>query len=309
MNRLANNDLHGAWQDFVCSGMAARTLLQSDQLIYGLFGVIGMNNAYDAMLQVLNNQSLNEIFLRQVLADIDRMMVTSGFDQAIENDLRFFYLSITLESDQSLWQKTGLTSSESSEGGEDYSRYIDRNVYCRNANRYADKLMKIWKTENVKERIKLLDDWENKLAVRREEQSALMMMVKLLWAKYLTPASSKCSAVTEIIGDLLLDIATPRHNSALKEMLATAEKFRLLKMAALIKLHKVKTGEYPASLEKLEVADQQMLIDSFSGERFRYGQATDSVTIYSIGANLQDDSGRSDKTAETGDLVLKIIKH
>jgi hypothetical protein len=67
---------------------------------------------------------------------------------------------------------------------------------------------------------------------------------------------------------------------------------RLVGCAAAIRLHKMRTGKYPASLEALQLGE--MIIDPFSGKPFVY--KTDprfGFLLYSVSQNRVDDGGQS----------------
>jgi hypothetical protein len=67
---------------------------------------------------------------------------------------------------------------------------------------------------------------------------------------------------------------------------------RLVGCAAAIRLHKLRTGKYPASLEALQLGE--MIIDPFSGKPFVY--KTDprfGFLLYSVSENRVDDGGQS----------------
>jgi hypothetical protein len=67
---------------------------------------------------------------------------------------------------------------------------------------------------------------------------------------------------------------------------------RLVGCAAAIRLHKMRTGKYPASLEALQLGE--MIIDPFSGKPFVY--TTDprfGFLLYSVSQNRVDDGGQS----------------
>jgi len=67
---------------------------------------------------------------------------------------------------------------------------------------------------------------------------------------------------------------------------------RLVGCTAAIRLHKLRTGKYPASLEALQLGE--MIIDPFSGKPFVY--TTDprfGFLLYSVSQNRVDDGGQS----------------
>ena len=67
---------------------------------------------------------------------------------------------------------------------------------------------------------------------------------------------------------------------------------RLVGCTAAIRLHKLRTGKYPASLEALQLGE--MIIDPFSGKPFVY--KTDprfGFLLYSVSQNRTDDGGQS----------------
>ncbi|MCS6920288.1 MAG: hypothetical protein NZM28_10990, partial [Fimbriimonadales bacterium] len=78
---------------------------------------------------------------------------------------------------------------------------------------------------------------------------------------------------------------------------------RLLGCAAAIKLHKQRTGDYPASLDALNLGD--MMIDPFTGKPFVYRRdPKKGFLLYSVGVNQIDDGGRAAfSETEGGDIA------
>jgi len=314
MNRLATGDQHGAWHDLVLAGKAGRPLMKSDRIIYALFGLVNMSNVFEAGVVLLNQKILETGLLSQMIKDADELMAIPDLAVALESELRFFQLSHVLELDDASALMRQIDQSEGSDT--DFSDYSDINVFVRKINRLADSLLPVLQTENVTNRIKKLKEWVINVDNRREMASTGYgyYVWKILWIKYLTPASSKCSEMSEIISDVLLNVAVPNYTSMITESLAVKEKFRLLKIAALIKLQRAKTGKFPESLDELTLTDQQIIQDSFSGERFRFRMEADEILIYSVGINQHDDEGKTSKyeedeeDEEDDDLAIRILK-
>ena len=69
------------------------------------------------------------------------------------------------------------------------------------------------------------------------------------------------------------------------------------------RIHKVRTGQYPESLEALVPALlTEVPVDPFTGRPLVYRRAGEGFIVYSFGSNLKDDGGRS--TWETTQLVM-----
>jgi len=311
MMNLRAGELRNAWHDFACVGKAARTMLQSDKIIYGLFGIVGIKDASDAMATLLLQQNVDEEFLVQMLTDLDEIIVKKGLERVVESEVRFFLLSMYLENQELLFNQSGLTGGASNS---DFARYIDRNVFCRKVNRLADELLQGYSIENVHERITRLTKLEAEQEKTRASLTTSELMARMLWIKYFTLSEKKCSEASEILSEILLGIAMPRHSGLHIEMLAVAEKLRLLKVAVLIRLHKIRTGDYPSSLEELEVADKEVLVDSFSGSNFKFLSEGNNILVYSLGSDQQDNLGASGERVEStegpvfSDITVQIVK-
>lgn len=79
---------------------------------------------------------------------------------------------------------------------------------------------------------------------------------------------------------------------------------RLLGCVAAVRLHKIRTGHYPASLEQLNLGE--LAIDPFTGKPFVYRvDRRQGFLIYSVGANRIDEGGRFHYHLwdSTGDIV------
>lgn len=84
--------------------------------------------------------------------------------------------------------------------------------------------------------------------------------------------------------------------------LAELATVRLLGCAAAIKLYRLRTGQYPGSLDALKLG--QMTIDPFTGKPFVYRRdAKKGFQLYSVGANRADDGGRVASNKSAGDIT------
>ncbi|MCS7066948.1 MAG: hypothetical protein NZL85_11845 [Fimbriimonadales bacterium] len=100
------------------------------------------------------------------------------------------------------------------------------------------------------------------------------------------------------LAGMLVAILIPVFSHVTTKEAMEQTQMRLLGCAAAIRLHKLRTGHYPARLEELNLGD--MIIDPFTGQPFRY--KTDprkGFLLYSVGGNQKDEGGW--RTAE-GDL-------
>ncbi len=87
-------------------------------------------------------------------------------------------------------------------------------------------------------------------------------------------------------------LLVPIHMQASVKEAGEVAIMRLVGCTAAIRLHKLRTGKYPASLEALQLGE--MIIDPFSGKPFVY--QTDprfGFLLYSVSENRVDDGGQS----------------
>jgi hypothetical protein len=87
-------------------------------------------------------------------------------------------------------------------------------------------------------------------------------------------------------------LLVPVHMQASVKEAGEVATMRLVGCTAAIRLHKQRTGKYPASLEALQLGE--MIIDPFSGKPFVY--TTDprfGFLLYSVSQNRVDDGGQS----------------
>jgi hypothetical protein len=88
----------------------------------------------------------------------------------------------------------------------------------------------------------------------------------------------------------LNEILLPVLANSFEKEASEAAVMRLVGCVAAIRLHKQRTGKYPASLEELQLGE--MIIDPFSGKPFVY--KTDprfGFLLYSVSRNGVDDGG------------------
>ncbi len=104
---------------------------------------------------------------------------------------------------------------------------------------------------------------------------------------------------------LFVDILSPVFEQIWHKEATEIARMRLLGCAAAIRLHKLRTGRYPARLEELNLGS--MAIDPFTGQPFRYKiDPRKGFLLYSVGQDKQDDSGwrMPDHQTTGGDLGL-----
>jgi hypothetical protein len=303
MQHLHAQNLKQAWVDFSCVGKAARTLLQSSSIMDCLFGIVSMSSAAQAMTTLLAQPDIDREILLLMVKDLDELMVQDGVKFAIMNEMRFLPLSMFIESEGSMTALSGLDNSAA-----EYDRFVDLNVFCRKVNERADEFEKILSTEKTSEKVKKLRQWNQTMIEKSSEsRSGSSILLKMLWIKYLTPATKKVSAVSDIISDILLHIAAPNYTDILIQQLSLAEKFKLLRIAALVRLRHLETGKYPDSLAELGENGKQHLIDSFSDATLHFSSDGQEIVIYSIGTDLKDDHGKpTNEDSSSGDIVIKI---
>ncbi len=104
---------------------------------------------------------------------------------------------------------------------------------------------------------------------------------------------------------LFVDILSPDFEQIWHKEAMEMARMRLLGCAAAIRLHKWRTGRYPARLEALNLGS--MAIDPFTGQPFRY--KTDlrkGFLLYSVGQDKRDDGGwrMPDHQTTGGDISL-----
>jgi hypothetical protein len=83
---------------------------------------------------------------------------------------------------------------------------------------------------------------------------------------------------------------------------------RAMVIRTALHLHFLKTGGFPEALSELSsIVPEEMLIDPFSMERFVYRRTDKGYLFYSLGPDLDDDSGADfDYQQNDGDLVFAL---
>jgi hypothetical protein len=109
-------------------------------------------------------------------------------------------------------------------------------------------------------------------------------------------------------------LLVPIHMQASVKEAGEVAIMRLVGCTAAIRLHKLRTGKYPASLEALQLGE--MIIDPFSGKPFVY--KTDprfGFLLYSVSENRVDDGGQSpyggalDAQGDLSPVAIRLPDH
>ncbi|MEN3002649.1 MAG: hypothetical protein ABDI19_12535 [Armatimonadota bacterium] len=119
----------------------------------------------------------------------------------------------------------------------------------------------------------------------RYMQRAIAEIEKPHWQRKPIPAPEMHG-----LGGKLATIMIPEFDQLARVEAIEQTRMRLLGCAAAIRLHKLRTGRYPARLEELGLGE--MILDPFTGQPFHYKvDSRKGFLLYSVGTDQKDDGG------------------
>ena len=100
----------------------------------------------------------------------------------------------------------------------------------------------------------------------------------------------------------------PSYDGVLSRVTTSNARLGAAELAVALRMHRSKTGSYPASLNDLVPGTvEELPLDPFTGRGFVYRQEEKGFVVYSLGKNGEDDGGRWDASGEsTEDVVWKF---
>ncbi len=307
MNNLAKADYEKTWEDIWVSGRAGYSIIQSNLTLFTLFGLLGVSDSLEATAVLLNQKDISAPVISQISKKLKFFEDLSRCNFSMEHEYRFNPLSLILEDMQpngSFWQKNATAASDEFNP----AVYLDLNRLCIRTNQEADRYRAALRLENIPERIRKIKEFYSNGQNENLLPSWNQLMFDFLKIKFLTLSTQKSAMISDYVIGILLALSRPNHTTIALEALAISERARLLRLAAFVRLQQLETQNTPQTLEKIEVPDPKMLIDSFSEKPFRYILSTETITLYSIGPDLKDDNGKISANTSDCDLVVRLVR-
>lgn len=179
---------------------------------------------------------------------------------------------------------------------------VDWNATMRTGNEQYDRMVAAMKLESYQQR---------QTAIATLEDDLKKMKANISFTGFLKATATEGSgraAVGKMMGDILSSLLLPACGAVNKAHNRSEQTRQNLTVAFALTDWKLKHGSYPDSLENL-VPDylERPPADLFNGKPLNYQKTDDGFLIYSVGANHEDESGRSfDDDPPGDDLAVHI---
>ena len=301
MNRTADGDLDGAWQDLLACQRLGRLLMQSATLIEHLVGIAVVAIASDGQVVLLSQGKHSPRQVRAWLADLRGLPPFPPVADKMDLGERFFALdalmSITRVSGRQLGTVLDVRppTDPPGDGFWDslFTRSIDWDPAFRALNRTYERSAAAWRLPDRAARKAEFATIVDEVTQKKSAAVGLGLVDRATLDK---------AGRGERIGDIVIGLVIP----ALEKIQDASERIeqthRNLQVAFALAAYRADTGRYPARLE--ELAPQflpRVPDDLYSGQPLIYKPSAEGYVLYSVGMNEEDDDGRGRDDEPKGD--------
>ncbi|MFO1093257.1 MAG: hypothetical protein U0992_08070 [Planctomycetaceae bacterium] len=297
MRRLGQGDVAGAWSEVLACYRLGRLMGQSPILISVLISYALENSASMAAQSLIRSEALTAEQARQFLADLDGLAPI-----AVSADVADFgerltsvdtYCRIAMDR-YPLTDNPGQPPKFFSQVGGAF----DWNLMLRQLNRQTDRNVAAMRIDDARAR-------QQEFAAIDAELTSRSIVT---WQGVVTAALGLSGTISQNMNNALMRLIRPAVEQFRNAEMRTDASLQLTRIGFALAAHQREHGAYPASLSELAPGIlAEVPVDPCGGGAYIYKPADGGFLLYSVGANLQDDGGRSfDDNPKGDDLVLRV---
>jgi hypothetical protein len=293
-----------AWQDLLACHRLGRLVARGGTLIEHLVGIAIDHIASGADLYYVGRARLTVKQIKDCLRDLQRLPPMPNITEKVDVTERFIFLDAIMMLDRNGIQAIDGLDGKGPEANQKAPdartrrilEDIDWDTVLRVANRWHDRVVSALRARDRGVREKQLDQFDQELAKLKQGLSASGGVGK----GFLTARNAKARG--QLLGDTLVTLLFP----ALRKVNAATDRIeqtqRNLHVAFALEAYRREHGRYPDKLEALVPGYLERIPgDLFSGKALIYRQVESAYLLYSVGANGQDDQGRTFDDDPPGD--------
>ncbi len=295
MQRIAEGDFDGAWQDLQACQRLGRLVGKNGTLIEMLVGVSLLTIAIDGEITLLGNGPHSSKQLRLWLDELRKLPPFPPLADRFDVGERYMILdtlqSIATGGAKDLQRITGAKESalpNDIQPQKLFGRSIDWDPAFRYANQTFDRLAAASRIPDRTLRSQEYKKIEGELKSPRHTMLAEVLMNE--------------SERGESIGRGILQLLLPAINRLQDAVDRLEQSQNNLHIAFALSIFRCDTGKYPATLDELAPKYLPSVpVDLFSGKTLIYRPAENGYVFYSVGVNGLDNNGRGVSDNPAGD--------
>jgi hypothetical protein len=315
--RLSEGKTDEAWEDLLASHRLAR-LVGHDQTLVGALVSITINwraNAGDQAL--LEHGKLSSAQIAKMRADLANLPPMPKMADKIDTAERFMFLDCVTTMARkglgNLGELASLTGSEALQENKGALESlmdsigavaIDWDLILHMGNSWYDRIHDACLKPTRSERTKAWD-------VIDEDLKKMWKSAKDLKSLGFSMLGNPRKAISERVGQMFVSLLLPAISAAMTAEDRSTTLIELNDLAFALAAYRADHGSYPAKLADLSPKYMvELPKDLFNDADLHYRQEGNGYVLYSVGANGQDDGGKSFDALDNGppgdDLVVRV---
>ena len=280
MNHLAHGRTQACLDDLLSTRRIGYLVSQKGLAIEHLVGLAIVQMAIDGEIQAIQSGQLSKAEVEGYLAQLEALPKFNKLSDCVDRAERFCSLDM-LQSfgfgENQAGQMAGWT------GIEGLSSSFDLDIASEILNDFIDQQVEITQSATFAEQVQKGDSFEETMNQLRPATHPLTIGFQTIAGGNRTRG--------KLMGNVMATLMLPAVSQLCQ---ADARRVSLERMAFLA-LHlehfRIENGEYPASLDHLQLGNHPSLSDPYSNRPIHYQRREHGYQLHVVGANMQDDQG------------------
>ncbi|WP_145429948.1 hypothetical protein [Lacipirellula limnantheis] len=271
--RLSSNDPAGAWRDTLAVWRLGSHASRGWTIVNSLVGIAIRNHAGLATLAIIQSPNVPVSVLKQIQGDLSTIDQSVDLTEAISFGERCLALDMTL---RLFWERPGGLNVEDADAlNKIASLTFDEAIALGAINQWCDRLAAAANEINCQPRLSI----RKKLIDELSRLATITMNIPDLQQR------------SQAVGNALAYYSIGLLNAAFKAHGRDEVRFRILRVAVELAIHRSQAAEYPMTLDELAINDSTLLDDPYSDGRLVYHRNKEGYILYSLFENGVDDGG------------------
>lgn len=284
MNHLAYGRTQACMDDLLATRRLGCLVSQKGLLIEHLVGLAIVQMAIESETQVLESGQLSAAEVKGYLTQLESLPEFNKLPDCIDRLERLCSLDM-LQSirygDDQLQQVAAWTGAQGP--ATQMSTSFDLDIAMQILNQFFDQQVEVAQAATFAEQMQKADALEETLTKMQASTDAVTVGVQTIAGGNQTRG--------RLMGNVLSSLILPAVSQVCRADTRRVGLERMAFLAFHLENFRLENGEYPDSLDRLQLGQHSSLTDPYSGKRILYQLKENGYQLHVLGPNMQDDQG------------------
>ncbi|MCH2179999.1 MAG: hypothetical protein MK106_14475 [Mariniblastus sp.] len=284
MNHLAHGRNQDCLDDLIATRRLGHLVSQKGLLVEHLVGLAIVQMAIQSEIQAIDSGYLTKSEVEWYLAQLESLPEFNNLTDCVDRGERFCSLDM-LQSirygDDQLEQITGWTGIQGPENL--MSSSFDIDIAMAILNDFLNQQVEVTQAATFAEQMQRAGAFEESLSQLQASHNPFTIFIQTLFGGNQTRG--------RLMGNVMATLMLPAVSQLCQAETRRIGQERTAFLAFHLEHYRIENGDYPPSLDDLQLGNHPSLLDPYSGKPISYQQKKDGYQIHVVGANMQDDQG------------------